>query len=388
MTQVDNKRVNIEPEEQELDIVELIRLMWINRWFITMVTLCAAVLAVVVALCSSKSYTASCDVVPQMISMTSSQMSMMANAVGLNLPKNQDIRTLSPYVYENIIASAKFGKELMQTELYFNDIGKEVSFYEYCTNPEYNKPTVWSYVKRYTIGLPGVILGAVRKHKPAPDYKMIKKETSPIEALSKQEYEVVSILYKSLGVLLDEDKGFVTISATMPEPLAAAQLAQATVDLLHKYVTEFKIEKVQSNLDFVQQRHDELKREFEEVQAKRARFRDANHNTVKNSARVELERIEAEYRVALNVYSEIALELEQAKINVKETTPILTIIRPVMVPFRPSSTSSMSILIVFTFLGAVAGMAGVLFIPTIADIIGVKAMKRWVKELPKEEVKE
>jgi uncharacterized protein involved in exopolysaccharide biosynthesis len=383
MTQVDNNKVNIEPEEQELDIVELIRLMWINRWFIIKVTICAFVCAVIAVLFSSKTYTASCDVVPQMISMPNSQMSLMANAVGISLPKNNDVRTLSPYVYENIMASAKFCKELVHTELYFKKAGKEVSFYEYYTSPEYNKPTVFGYIKRYTIGLPGVILGAVRKKQSIIDYSTIQKKESPIEAMSRQEYDVVSMLHRSLGVYLDEDKGFVTISATMPEPLAAAQLAQAAVDLLHKYVTEFKIEKVQSNLEFVQQRHDELKREFEQVQAKRARFRDANHNTVKNSARVELERIEAEYRVALNVYSEMALQLEQAKINVKETTPILTIVRPVMVPFIPSSTSSFSILVIFTFLGVVAGMAGVLFIPTIAEIMELKFMKRWIKELPR-----
>jgi H+/Cl- antiporter ClcA len=79
----------------------------------------------------------------------------------------------------------------------------------------------------------------------------------------------------------------------------------------------------------------------------------------------------------------MALQLEQAKINVKETTPILTIVRPVMVPFIPSSTSSFSILVIFTFLGVVAGMAGVLFIPTIAEIMELKFMKRWIKELPK-----
>jgi uncharacterized protein involved in exopolysaccharide biosynthesis len=228
-------------------------------------------------------------------------------------------------------------------------------------------------------------LGAVRKKQPAIDYSVIQKKESPIEAMSRQEYDVVSMLHRSLGVYLDEDKGFVTISATMPEPLAAAQLAQAAVDLLHKYVTEFKIEKVQSNLEFVQQRHDELKKEFEDIQALRARSRDANHNTIRYSARIELERIDAEYQLAMSVYGEMAMQLEQAKIKVKETTPILTVIKPVVVPFEPSNTSPLLILVGFTFLGVLFGAAGVLFIPTLAYIVNSERMKGWINELPKEE---
>ena len=143
MTQEYKNQVNIEPEEQEVDILELIKLMWVNRWFVTKVTLCAFVCALVVIIFGSRTYIASCDVVPQMLAVSSSQISLMANAMGVNIPKNHDVRTMSPYVYENIMASAKFCKELMHTELYFKKAGKEVSFYDYCTNPEYHKPTVW-----------------------------------------------------------------------------------------------------------------------------------------------------------------------------------------------------------------------------------------------------
>ena len=43
------------------------------------------------------------------------------------------------------------------------------------------------------------------------------------------------------------------------------------------------------------------------------------------------------------------------------------------------------ILFAFTFLGAVAGMGGVLLIPAAAEIFGSKRMRGWIKELPKAE---
>lgn len=383
MNQVNNQ-INTEPKEQELDLVELVRMMWLNRLFIIKVTICAMLCGLLIALLGSKSYTASCDVVPQSTSSLSSQLSSLAGLAGLNLGQNQEVKMLSPYVYENIVGSAKFCKELMLTKIYFEKAGEEMGFYDYYTNEEYNKPTFGSYVLKYTIGLPGLIMGAIKKETPTDDYSEGYGDMSQIETFTKEEYMVANRLRKSVTVLLDEDKGSVTISATMPEPLAAAQLAQATVDLLQKYITEFKIEKVKSNLDFIQQRHDELKKEFEDIQALRARSRDANHNTIRNSARIELERIDAEYQLAMSVYGEMAMQLEQAKIKVKETTPILTVIKPVVVPFEPSNASPIVVLFGFTFFGLLLGMVGVLFIPTFAYIVNSERMKGWIKELPKQ----
>jgi uncharacterized protein involved in exopolysaccharide biosynthesis len=382
MDQMQNQYNNI-PEEQEIDLVELIQRMWVNRWLIVKVTAVFMVLGVLVALFSAKVYTASCDVVPQTSkSGPSSSMSSLAALAGINLNAAQSAESLSPNVYENIMGSTTFRKELMQTMIDFEEVGHPVSFFDYYTSEEYNKPSVFSYIKKYTIGLPFTILNAIRGDQPEPDYSGVGGDSNAIETISKDEYDAMTILGESIALSLDEKKGYVTITANMSEPLAAAQLAQATLTLLQKYITEFKIEKVQSNLDFVQERFDEAKRNFEDVQARRAKLRDANMNTSRYSARTELERLDAEYTLAQGVYTSLAQQVEQAKISVKETAPILTVIKPVTVPYKKSKPQRAMILFAFTFLGAVAGMGGVLLIPAVAEIVGSERMKRIVKELP------
>ncbi|MBQ5921829.1 MAG: lipopolysaccharide biosynthesis protein [Alistipes sp.] len=382
MDQMQNQYNNI-PEEQEIDLVELIQRMWVNRWLIVKVTAVFMVLGVLVALFSAKVYTASCDVVPQTSkSGPSSSMSSLAALAGINLNAAQSAESLSPNVYENIMGSTTFRKELMQTMIDFEEVGHPVSFFDYYTSEEYNKPSVFSYIKKYTIGLPFTILNAIRGEQPEPDYSGVGDDSNAIETISKDEYDAMTILGESIALSLDEKKGYVTITANMSEPLAAAQLAQATLTLLQKYITEFKIEKVQSNLDFVQERFDEAKRNFEDVQARRAKLRDANMNTSRYSARTELERLDAEYTLAQGVYTSLAQQVEQAKISVKETAPILTVIKPVTVPYKKSKPQRAMILFAFTFLGAVAGMGGVLLIPAVAEIVGSEPMKRIVKELP------
>ena len=386
MDQMQNQYNNI-PEEQEIDLVELIQRMWVNRWLIVKVTAVFVVLGVLVALFSAKVYTASCDVVPQTSkSGPSSSMSSLAALAGINLNAAQSAESLSPNVYENIMGSTTFRKELMQTMIDFEKVGHPVSFFDYYTSEEYNKPSVFSYIKKYTIGLPFTILNAIRGEQPEPDYSGVGGDSNAIETISKDEYDAMTILGESIALSLDEKKGYVTITANMPEAVAAAQLAQATLTLLQKYITEFKIEKVQSNLDFVHERFDEAKRNFEDVQARRAKLRDANMNTSRYSARTELERLDAEYTLAQGVYTSLAQQVEQAKISVKETAPILTVIRPVTVPYEKSKPQRTTILFAFTFLGAVAGMGGVLLIPAVAEIVGSERMKRIVKELPKSDV--
>ena len=376
---------NMPEDEQEIDIVELIKKMWLNRKLIIKVTLAFMVLGLLAAIFGAKEFTASCDIVPQTSGGSSSQMSSLARLAGISIPQGQEVKMLSPYVYENLLKSTKFRKELMQKEIYFEKAGRPVSIFEYYTSEEFNKPTVIDYIKKYTIGLPGVIIGAIRGEQPEADYSSLNESATNIETTSKDEYNVIQMLGNVITIKLDDKKGFVTISVVMPEPMAAAQLAQATVDLLQQYITVFKIEKEQSNLDFIQERYDEVKRDFEEIQARRARYRDANQNTIKNFARVELERIEAEYQLTMNVYGELAMQLEQAKIKVKETTPILTIVNPVTVPYKKSSPGIIKIMLAFTFVGLMIGMGCVYGLPILVNTFNIKRLKGIVLELPEED---
>lgn len=382
MEQLQNQN-NMPVEEQEIDLVELIQKMWINRWLIIKVTSVFVVLGVLVALFSAKVFTASCDIVPDTGKSGNSKMSSLAALAGVNLGEGADVTALSPLVYQNIMNGTSFRKELMQTKIDFEEVDKPVSFFDYYTSEEYNKPSVFSYIKKYTIGLPFVILNAIRGEQPEPDYSAIGNNEGPtVETLNKEEYDALKILEQCVSLTLDNKNGYVTITTNMPEAVASAQLAQATVVLLQKYITEFKIAKVQSNLDFIQGRYDEAKKNFEDIQIRRAAFRDANTNTNKYSARVEAEKLDAEYTLAMNLYSELATQLEQAKIEVKKDTPILTVVRPVTIPYKKSKPQRLQILVAFTFLGVVAGAGLVLGLPMLANITGNDRIKRFVNELP------
>ena len=234
-------------------------------------------LGVLVALFSAEEYTAGSTMVPQTSEKKmSGGLSGLAAMAGINLGDISGGETLSPKMYSKILESIPFQKELMQTPIKFEEYEQPVTLFDYFTNEEYKKFSLGGAIKKYTIGLPGVIMKAIRGEKKDEIYK--PEGIGALQTLTFKEKQCVETLQRLITLNLNEKDGYVQLTAAMPEPLAAAQLAERVQTLLQRYITEFKIEKVQSNLDFVQERFDEAKREFEQIQQERAVFKDANKN--------------------------------------------------------------------------------------------------------------
>lgn len=355
-------------EEQEIDLIELIRKLWLHRKLVLKIMGIFIFLGLLIALFSAKKYTASCEFVPQSSKNTSSSsMARLAAMAGINMGNlSTGEQLLSPLVYPNVLQSVAFQRELLQTSININGEPEPITLLSYLSDEKYEKFSLMGTIMKYTIGLPGVITSAIKGE---PEEKSMP-QSDEIIILTKEERQAIRALKNIIGMTVEEKKGYLTIVAQMPEPYAAAQVAESTISLLQKYITEFKIDKVQNNLEFIQGRYNELKKEYEDVQMARARYKDANQNTSTSRARTELEKLDNQYSLAYSIFSEIATQLEQAKIQVKETMPVLTVINPVAMPVKPSKPRRIMILVGFTFLGGIAGCGYVLIRPLLSGTFG------------------
>lgn len=348
----------IDKNEDEIDLVEIVQKLWRNRRFIIKVTAVFAVIGLIVAILTPNVYTASCTMVPQTgEKKAGGSLSGLAAMAGINLGNLSSGEVLSPTVYPKIMTNINFQKELIYSKYHFKEVEQPVTLYDYYTNEKYQKFSLTGTIKKYSIGLPGVIIKAI-KGKPAG---AVQSDSSTIKSLTEDEKDVLKIVSKNLSMDVNDKEGYVSISVNMPEPLLAAELAQRGQELLQKYITEFKVEKVAQNLEFVERNYEEGKRNFESKQAELARFRDANKSFSSAVAKTQEEKLTSEYNLLLGIYTELAKQKEQAKIAVTETTPILTIIEPVVVPNEKSKPSRALMLFIYTFLGLIFG-AGVVFI--------------------------
>lgn len=351
---VDNKPMN---NKDEIDLVEIVQKFWRNRKFIIKVTAVFAILGFFVAILTPNVYTASCTMVPQTGQKSAGgSLGGLAAMAGINLGSISSGEVLSPNIYPKIMTNINFQKELIYSKFHFKGIEKPITLYDYYTDKKYQKFSIIGTLKKYTIDLPGVIIGAIK----GKQKNIVQSDTLLIQSLTSKEKGVVKIVSANLSLNVNNKDGFVSISANMPEPLLAAELAQRGQELLQKYITEFKIEKVASNLQFVERSYEESKLNFESKQAELARFRDANKSFTSAVAKTQEEKLTSEYTLLLGIYTELAKQKEQAKISVTETTPILTVIEPVFVPIEKSKPSRVMMLIAFSFLGLIFG-AGIVF---------------------------
>ena len=281
--QEDMNNAPLMDDEEGIDIMALVKQLWDGRKTIIIWTCAFIVLGFVAALTMKRTYSVSTVMVPQVGGSKSSSLSSLASLAGIDLSSSASGSELSPLIYPQIVNSVPFRKELMYTPVHYAKVDTAVSMFTYAT--EIAKPTVMGTIKKYTIGLPGVILGAIRKEKP-------------------------DIVLPAGG------------ADDTPKPLVLSK--------------------------------DEVK-----VLKAVARITDKTQNVTTTKDRIEHDRIQSKYNTANSIYSELSKQLEQAKLQVKRDTPVLTVIQPVTVPDRPSNSRAKT-LIVWTFFGAVLGCGIVL----------------------------
>lgn len=356
------KENNINQEfhrETEVDFINLARTLWEGKIIVGKLILLSLFIGFFVAILTPNEFTASATMVPQIsdsksklsgLSGSLSGLSGLAAMAGINLNTTMG-SDLSPKTYSSIISSVPFQLELMKTPLNFEKLDSQITLYDY-----YTKIKGENLFIKYTIGLPSLIIKTLKGEKKSK----FSSTSNPLYILTKKQVEVQKIIEKQVAISVNDADGNVSIISSLPEAYAAAQLVQNTQAILQRYITEFKIEKAKVDQEFIQQRFDEAKKNYQAAQQQLALFRDRNKNMSQAVAKTEEERLYGDYALVTGVYSELAKRLEQAKIQVKEETPVFTIIRPVSVPTEKSRPNRPVILAISAFIGLVVGIVWVL----------------------------
>jgi uncharacterized protein involved in exopolysaccharide biosynthesis len=257
-------------------------------------------------------------------------------------------------MYPIILRNVNFQKQLIYSEYNIKKSAIPVTYYDYASNKKYHQFNIRNTIKKYSTGLPTLVLKSL-----FPNNSLLENvqsiESKAIKNITYSENLIIKALLENLRVNVNERGGYVTISFTCFEPKLCAEIVLRTQTLLQEFLTEFKLEKVRSNLVFVENSFNEAKQNFETKQAELAKFRDANKSLTTAMARTQEEKLTSEYNLLLSVYTELAKQKEQAKIAVTETTPILTIIEPVKIPVDKSGPKRSLILIGFVFTGFLIG---------------------------------
>ena len=348
-----NKISNQRASEEEIDLIELLKKVYLEKKFILKTSILAALFGVVYAIFQPNEFTSSTTFIPQLssgVKTGGSSLSGLASLAGINIGSMESSSEFPPTLYPQVVNGIPFQLDLLSSEITFNNKASNVKNYFLENKSSFN---IFGTVKKYTIGLPSLILHSFKNQ----EVQLVESE---IYSVSEEDQSLFEQLEKALSLSINEKEGFITISFTDNNKNVAAQLTQIAQNLLQEKIIEFKNKSSKEMLDFALKQYSEKKEFYETLQDERAIFVDKNINISSSLFQNKLSRLESEVNISESIVQQLASQVEQAKLQVNKDTPVFTTIKPVTVPFERSAPKRSLIVITFLFLGFVLSCGYVL----------------------------
>ena len=335
-------------EEDSIDIIALLKTLWIGKKLIVKTTILFFVVGCVVALLSPVVYTAQTTFIPQVsedqMSSSKGGLGSLASLAGINL--NQGSSTsdsyLSPLLYSKIANSDEFSLKLIEEEL-INLNGDKFSVKQYMLSDNNSSFNLIGFIKKYTIGL------FVKN-----DNKLKNKEiVNDYNFISDEEFGLVNSFKEKFSVVLNEKDGYIEVIASDKDAFISTQLVKIITKNLQSRIIEIRTNKIKERLEYSKNQYELKQIEFNILQNNVADFKDSNKNISTARFMSELQKLESEYQLQQNILMTLASEFNNNKIKLNKDTPIFSVIDEVSVPNVRSEPKRSFIALIYLFLGVV-----------------------------------
>lgn len=345
-------------QEQEIDLMELVKKVWNERKFVLKACGCAVLVGLIVGFSIPKEYTANVTLAPESTTggkSVSGGLSALAGMAGINLGASQTADALSPQLYPDIVQSIPFSIEMFDVKV--TDIKGELNTTVYEYLKEHQKQPWWGYIT----SAPSKALGWIIKTIKGEEEE--KETTNTIDPfrLTNEQNGIIAALRGKIAVEVDKTTSVIKISVTMQDPLIAATLTNEVMEKLQDYITDYRTNKARKDLEYTQKLYEESMQSYHEAQQEYAAYMDRNQNVSLRSAQTQQDRLRNEMELAFNVYNQTAQQLQIAKAKVQEDTPVYTVVEAASVPLSATKPSKAMILIGFVFLAGVGACGWILF---------------------------
>ena len=346
----------------EIDLVGLLRKIYLEKIFILKVSIVAVLFGVIFALFQPNEFTSSTTFIPQLssgVNTGGSSLSGLASLAGINIGSMESSSEFPPTLYPQVVNGVPFKLDLLSNEIKINNKVVLVRDYFLEKKSSFN---IIGTIKKYMIGLPSLILSSFKD-----ESEILNK--SIIYSVTEEDKALFELINNNLSLSINEKEGFITISFTDSNKKVAAQITQIAQNLLQEKIIEFKNRSSKEMLDFALKQYSEKKDSYEKLQDERALFVDKNINISSSLFQNKLSRLDSEVNILESIVQQLASQVEQAKLQVNKDTPVFTTIQPVTIPYERSAPKRSQIVIVFAFLGLALSIGFVLIKEPVKKIL-------------------
>ncbi len=346
-----------EKKTREIDIVGLIRKIFEKKRQLAIVFTASAVIGVIVALCTPKSYTAEVILAPEVSSggiNISESLSDMASSFGIDLGAKSSIDAIYPEIYPIVFASNNFILDLFDLKVTLLEENVTKTYRQHIEQdtpiPFWRYPSVW--ISR---------LLAPKEQKKGNAIDMFH--------LTKKEENIVKVIRSNIACLVDKKTNVITINVTDFDRQVAAIVADTLQQRLQDYIISYRTKKANHDLAYYQKLAKESKAEYNLSQMKYTNYCDAHMGTTLASVEARRVELENEMQAKFNIYTQMNAQVQQSKAKVQENTPVFTLIQTSTVPNKASSMPRSFIVLLFILLGMIANALWVLYGQELLKII-------------------
>ena len=319
----------------EIDLIELLKTLWIGRKQIIIISFIFVLIGVAAALLSPIVYSSSTTFInSQTESSSNSGLSGVASLVGINLGAVSSGGDIPAKMYPQIGESVEFKRSLLNSYI---DQEKQIKLQDFLA-----------------------------------DYNAIEKSVTKNNNrlfISEYEDELFKVVSDVISISVNQKDGFVTISTNMPKSEYAANTCINAREILQETVIDNRIKSAKQKLEYSEKQLASKRIEFEEVQNKLAYFNDSNLNLVTSSVINERDKLEAEFQIINAVMIELSKQVEQRKLQVSEDTPVFSIVKEASMPVLRSSPKRTQMVLIFGFIGFILSTVFVLIKEPLINII-------------------
>lgn len=345
-----------EESDNAVDMVALMHNLRDRRWLIAKITGGFLIVGLLIALFSTAEYTSDALVLPDTdnaqnnsnLLQSYTDMLGLGDLGSMNLSEQGGI---PPMVYPKIVQSLTFQNNLLEQQYYFGELDTTMTGYTYFQ--EFYGPSLGGLFLDYTIGLPGKIWGPDATAMETMQGGLQKFNADSIVVLSREQLEIIEEMRDRVQIELDSQTGVLTVTAKMPDAVAAAQVNRTLISMLKQFIKSYSTQKAKQNLDFAQLQYDQAKERYEIAQDQMTQFQEENVNPSSARARAQQRELETEFEIASTMYNNVSQQLMSARMKVQEQTPVFKSLQEANVPAEKSEPNRIFILLLSILIGLV-----------------------------------
>lgn len=342
-----------DPDEIEIRLSDIVDFLKASRWVVLRFVLAFLVIGAVYALSQSNVYTAQVTVMPEAQSSGASKLGglgSLAGLAGISLDNLGGEDAIRPDLYPTILQSIPFALNVLNQPVYSSELNTTLPLRAFIRQMG-QRGLLGGLMNSFSSDDGEANPGAVRD----------PKNFSQAIEVTKEQDELIKVVQRTVSASYDKKSGMITVAAVEPDPVVAATVARLSLEYLTDYITNYRTEKSRKQVTFLGQQTGEARKKYQNAEYALSNYRDRNRNLYLETAKIEEQRLQADFLLNQSVYNELSKQLEQAKIKVQEETPVFKILEPPTVPLRKSGPKRTVIVLGFAVLGGIVGLAYALF---------------------------